>query len=181
MNSSVSAVPEAITRFLREHEADRIPHPGGTLMEHLHRVAGLLGSWGGGSDLQYAGVCHAAYGTDGFDRSLLDLRDRATLRALIGEKAEALVYLYGSCDRAAVYPRIDATPVVFRDRFTGRDHELAEPELREFLELTVANELDVMTHNAELAAAHGAALYQLFERCKDHLSAPAWRACRMLR
>jgi len=88
--------------FLREHGADRMPHPGGTLYQHLVRVAGLLADWGADQDLQAAGLCHACYGTDGFPPSLLRPDEREILAGLIGERAEALVYLYGSCDRAAV-------------------------------------------------------------------------------
>ncbi|WP_067545267.1 DUF6817 domain-containing protein [Nocardia crassostreae] len=180
MTSGESPVFEAITRFLREHDADRIPHPGGTLLEHLVRVAANLAVWGADRDLQRAGLCHAVYGTDGFERSLVAVSDRATVRALIGDRAEALVYLYASCDRAVVYLRIDTTPVLFRDRFTGCDHEIADADLRAFLELTAANELDVMANNAELAALHGQALYDLFDRCRRHLSPRAWAACGIL-
>ena len=56
---------------------------------------------------------------------------------------ESLVYLYGSCDRAAVYPALkDPGRCRFRDRFTGRTHLPPEPDIRAFTELTAANELD---------------------------------------
>ncbi|QIS14472.1 DUF6817 domain-containing protein [Nocardia arthritidis] len=165
-------------RFLKECGAEDIPHPGGTLLAHLGRVADVLAGWGATSDIQLAGLCHAVYGTDGFDRWLLDPADRHRMVELIGERAEALVYLYGSCDRATVYPRLTATPVLFRDRFTGREFEPDDAELRAFLELTAANELDVMAHNAELAAKHGAALFGLFEQTRNYLSPRAWSACR---
>ncbi|MFI2641757.1 VOC family protein [Streptomyces sp. NPDC018610] len=164
--------------FLRHRGADRVPHPGGTLLAHLVRVARTLAEWGADPDVQIAGLCHAAYGTDGFDQDLLPLTERATLAELIGERAEALVHFYGSCDRGAVYPRLGGDrPPVFRDRFTGGEHTPAEADLRAFLEITAANELDVMAHNEELAARHGAALYELFARSRDLLSAEAWAAC----
>lgn len=169
-----------IEKFLTEHGADTIPHPGGTLLAHLIRVADVLATWGADVDLQWAGLCHAMYGTDGFNQSLLEPSERPRVAALIGARAEALVYMYGSCDRSAVYPRLDTTPVLFRDRFTGLDHESSDTDLRAFMEITVANELDVMAHNAELAAQHGAALYALFERSKSLLSERAWQACRAL-
>lgn len=170
-----------IEQFLRDRGAGEIPHPGGTLLAHLARVADTLASWGADHDIQSAGRCHAMYGTDGFNQALLELRDREVLRALIGDRAEGLVYLYGSCDRSAVYPRLDSRPVVFRDRFTGHQRQLTDLELRALLEITAANELDVMTHNAELAATHGKSLYALFDRGKAHLSFPAWRACQVLK
>ncbi|WP_069162500.1 DUF6817 domain-containing protein [Nocardia altamirensis] len=166
-----------LDRFLTERGAESIAHPGGTLLAHLRRVTDKLAAWGADADVQAAGLCHAAYGTDGFRQALVDPMDRTTLAALAGKRAEALVYLYGSCDRATVYPRLGSRPVVFRDRFTGLEHAPTEADLRAFLEITVANELDVLAHNAELAAEHGAALHRLFARCRSLLSAPAWQAC----
>ncbi|MEU0678020.1 DUF6817 domain-containing protein [Streptomyces sp. NPDC006172] len=51
-------------------------------------------AWGADPDVQLAGLCHAGYGTDGFDGSLLGITERWVLAELIGDRAEALVYLY---------------------------------------------------------------------------------------
>jgi hypothetical protein len=75
--------------FLLAHGADRIDHPGGTLYDHLSRVADVLSEWGAAEEVRLAGLCHAAYGTDGFDKSLLSVDDRKALRDVIGEDAEA--------------------------------------------------------------------------------------------
>ena len=167
----------AIEEFLRGRGADRLPHPGGTLLQHLLRVQRLLAAWGAGPDLQTAGLCHATYGTDGLATTLLPLTARATLVALIGESAEALVYLYAGCDRATVYPRIDGTAAVaFRDRFTGREHQPSPDNLRAFLEITADNELDVLAHNAELAEQHGPGLYGFLKRAGSLLSPAAQNA-----
>ncbi|MFI8461891.1 DUF6817 domain-containing protein [Kitasatospora sp. NPDC085464] len=169
---------DRIEAFLLAHDTDRIPHPGGTLLAHLHRVADLLADWGCDPAVRAAGLCHAAYGTDGFDHALLGLDRRGTLADLAGPRAEALVHLYASCDRAVVYPRLGVDePVVFRDRFTGADHTPPEADLRAFLALTVANELDVLAHNADLAARYGPGLYELFARARTLLPPAAWRAC----
>ncbi|MET7289417.1 DUF6817 domain-containing protein [Streptomyces sp. NPDC005573] len=164
--------------FLRARGAAEMPHPGGTLLEHLNRVAAVLGEWGAGEDVRLAGLCHAAYGTDGFDHPLLDTGERGVLAGLIGERAEALVHLYASCDRAVVYPRLGGPrPVLFRDRSTGREHTPAEADVRAFLDITAANELDVFAHNAELAERHGPALRRLFAASRDLMSPAAWEAC----
>jgi hypothetical protein len=169
-----------VSRFLRDHGAERVEHPGGTLYEHLHRVAATLHAWGADEDVRLAGLCHATYGTDGFDRSLLALSRRGELRDLVGERAEALVYRYGGLDRAVGYPRLGGRPpVVFRDRFTGREDEPPVADVRAVVEITAANELDVLAHNAELAARHEAGLRELFERCGVLLSAPARAAWRV--
>ena len=176
MTCDVRAESEGITEFLLGRGAGQLPHPGGTLYEHLVRVAALLAEWGAGEDLQVAGLCHACYGTDGYDQALLGLDERPVLTALAGVRAESLVYLYGSCDWAAVYPALGQDgPVPFRDRFTGRTHRPPERDIRAFTELTAANELDVMRHNAALAARHGAALRQLFAGARPRLTDAAWQ------
>ncbi|MGH3401000.1 MAG: VOC family protein [Streptosporangiaceae bacterium] len=173
----MSPESQEIKEFLLERGSGRLPHPGGTLYEHLARVAALLDEWGADEDLQAAGLCHACYGTAGFDHPLLGLDERPVLRALVGTRAEALVYLYGSCDRAAVYPALkEPGPVSFRDRFTGRSHTLPERDLRALTELTAANELDIQRHNPAIAAADRAALLQLFADARPRLTDAAWQA-----
>jgi hypothetical protein len=138
----------AIEAFLRDRGADGMPHPGGTLLAHLGRVQGLLADWGADAVVQTAGLCHATYGTDGFAPALLPLSDRATLVALIGERAESLVYLYAGCDRGAVYPRVDGTTeFAFRDRFTGRELSPPADQLRAFFESTRRPVAGVLRHH----------------------------------
>jgi hypothetical protein len=167
--------------FLLARGAGQRPHPGGTLHEHLLRVADLLAEWGADRHLQAAGLCHACYGTDGYDQPLLALAERPVLAALIGARAESLVYLYGSCDRTAVYPLLPGPgPVPFRDRFTGRTVAPPEPDVCAFTELTAANELDIMRHNPAMAAQHGSALLQLLTRARARLTDAAWQAWKQL-
>lgn len=132
--------------LLRARGADGVPHPGGTLGAHLARVAERLASYGAPEDVCAAGACHAAYGTDGFDRALLGPDERPVLRAAIGAAAEALVHDYGRCDRAATYPGLRGDPVRLVDRRTGRATLVDRADLRGFALLTVANELDVLEH-----------------------------------
>lgn len=166
--------------LLVERGAGVMEHPGGTLLGHLRRVRRMLAEWGADAAVQAAGLSHAAYGTDGFDRSLLAVTERGVLAELVGERAESLVYLYGSCARDQVYPQLGegSGPGVFRDRFTGAERTPAEADLRAFVEITAANELDVLAHNEELAAQHGPGLYGLLRRARGLLSEPAWQACR---
>jgi len=166
-----------VDRLFLERGADRLPHPGGTLYEHLIRVAALLAEWGASEEVQAAGLCHACYSTDGYPHAMLSLAERPVLSELIGARAEALVYLYDSCDRAAVYPALgNPAPVPFRNRFTGATSSPPERDIRAFLELTAANELDVIRHNPEMAAEHRPGLLRLFTASRQRLSAAAWQA-----
>ncbi len=148
--------------WLDEHGAGDVPHPGGTLLAHLVRVADRLAAWGSPEAVRLAGLTHAAYGTAGFDDQLIGPERRVELRAVIGAEAEVLVYQYGACDRTTSYPQFAGTkPFALDDRFLGGQMRLTEDETRAFVSVTFANEIDVMQHNAELAERHGAALYAL--------------------
>lgn len=175
MTSILEAHP--VRELLLERGADRLPHPGGTLYEHVTRVAVLLAEWGAEPEVQATGLCHACYGTDGYGPALLGLGERPVLRALVGDRAESLVYLYASCDRGAVWPALAKPgPVPFRDRFTGATRTPPEADIRAFLELTAANELDVIGHDPVMSARHGPALLRLFAAARPRLSAAAWQA-----
>jgi uncharacterized protein (TIGR00369 family) len=160
--------------------AEDIPHPGGTLLAHLRRVHGLLAEWGARPALRLAGLCHAYYGTDGFPTALGDISRRDQLAAIVGAQAEQLVYFYASCDRRFCYPHLAEAAGPFKDRFTGTVLIPPLSSRRDFAELTVANELDVMLANADLMAQHGPGLRELLSSWKTLLSDAAWRAAQSL-
>ena len=164
--------------LLVERGADHIAHPGGTLLDHVHRVASLLESWGASDEVQWAGLCHACYGTDGFGPSLLGLDERGALAERIGAHAEGWVYLYASCDRGAVYPVLGAPgPVRFRDRFTGQCSMVPEEGAAVLAELTAANELDIVMVNPTWGAQMAPGLLDLLGAVRHCLSESAWEAC----
>ncbi|WP_156727208.1 DUF6817 domain-containing protein [Streptomyces apocyni] len=177
-----SARAQAATALLITCGADTTEHPGGTLLAHLHRVQTLLATWGARPTLQLAGLCHAFYGTDGFPAALLDLSERPRLTEAIGQEAEELVYFYASCDRTATYPTLTATHAHahahFHDRFTGKKFTPPLPQLRDFAELTAANELDLAHANPDFRAKHGPDLLTLLTRFRPLLSENAWQQTR---
>lgn len=128
--------------------------------------------------LRLAGLCHAFYGTDGFPAALLTPDRRDDLVAVIGAEAEAIVYLYASCDRKATYPALDRADAVFHDRFTGRSHVPGERMRRDFAELSAANEIDLAVIDSGFREEWGPELLALLGRVQDLLSADAWRECR---
>lgn len=169
--------PRAVD-LLVTHGAGDIAHPGGTLLAHLQRVGSRLGDWGARPAVQVAGLCHAFYGTDGFDTSLLDVGRRADLATVIGEEAESLVYFYASCDRQASYPTLADEDALFRDRFTGDTFTPPVQRRRDFAEITAANELDLVLHSPDMRARWGEGLARLFTRWQPLLSDSAQRDCR---
>ncbi|MGM1060076.1 DUF6817 domain-containing protein [Saccharothrix sp. Mg75] len=150
-----------VRAWLRQHGAEAVDHPGGTLYTHLCRVHDRLGGLGLGVDVRLAGLAHAVYGTDGFDVALLDPADRTTLRDLVGETAEGLVHLYGACDRDLTWPRLADTGEV-HNRFTGGSERLDVDRLRPFVDLSIVNELDVVEQDPAVAQKYGDRFRSLF-------------------
>lgn len=159
-----------VEEFLLAVGALDVDHPGGTLLAHLRRTHDTLLGWGARPALRLAGLTHAAYGTDGFPQPLISTDSRANLAQLVGSEAEAIVYTYGSCDRAYSYPTLSGAEPRFRDRFTGTVHRPEPQMISDFVELTIANELDVLSHNEDLRTRHGDSLHNLFTAWRVYAS-----------
>lgn len=165
----------AVVALLEERGAGTTLHPGGTLLEHLQRVADLLGTWAAREELVIAGLTHAAYGTDGFNVAPLRLGERGVFSALIGRDAEAIVYRYASCDRAYTLGQLGRQgAVVMRDRFTADESPLEGQALRDFAELTFANELDLARHSEEFRRDYGPAIAPMFARWQQLVTEAAY-------
>ncbi|AGZ42612.1 DUF6817 domain-containing protein [Actinoplanes friuliensis] len=162
---------DTVNAWLRERGAETIDHPGGTLYLHLGRVHDRLGALGHDPGVQLAGLAHAVYGTDGFDLTLLDVADRGTLRDLVGERAETLVYLYGACDRSRTWKTLPETRQVW-NRFTGTAEDLPDDLVQPFTDLTIVNELDVAEQEPSIAARYGDYFRTLFGSWAPLASAP---------
>jgi hypothetical protein len=165
---------EGARAFLIARGAREIAHPGGTLYEHLERTAATLRAWEAPADLVLAGLCHASYGTDGFATALIEASQREVLRAIAGDEAEALVYLYASCDRHFGVENLARNPQLFRNRFTGSVYEAPLHMLRDFIQLTFANELDVADHASDPKLRAGIEAYLRTQR--SLASKTAWQA-----
>ena len=145
---------EHVRSWLRARGAEAVSHAGGSLYDHLGRVHDRLAGHGLDAGVRLAGLTHAAYGTDGFRAVLLDVSDRAELRALIGAAAEQAVYRYGGCDRGRTWRALPRTRTIW-SRFTGHAESPTPDELRAFVDLSIVNELDVCEHAPEIAEKHG--------------------------
>ena len=163
--------------LLRERGATDLEHPGGTLLAHLRRVRLLLAEWGASEHLQTVGLGHAFYGTDGFGVALVDVTtERDLVRQVVGAAAEAAIHLYASCDRRHLYPQAGLPVVSFRDRWSGVDTEVPSEDLRDFWELSFANELDIVRQSDDLLHHLGPQLWELWSPARPWVTDEAW-AC----
>jgi hypothetical protein len=84
-------------QFLRDLGADKIPHSGRTLFDHLVGTAVLLEKHSEREAVCLAGMYHSIYGTNFFRHQTLDAgspADRKIVRGVIGGEAERLVWLF---------------------------------------------------------------------------------------
>jgi hypothetical protein len=159
---------------LKNLGAGEFEHLNGSLIKHLNRTYELLSAWGAQQKLCDAGLYHAAYGTAGFDAEVVSLSRRSEIIQIIGKEAEDLVYLYCSCDRDFVFSNFSATSdILFKDRFTGKKFVLTELQVKQFCELTVANELELAISSNVFLAQHGQGLFELFSQFSPFLSQQA--------
>ncbi len=164
---------------LRALGADATAHVAGSLAAHLERTEGWLRRFGAREALCCAGRHHAIYGTAGIHGALVPLTDRQAIAAAIGSEAEAIVYRYAACDRDRFHPRIGgADECTFADRFAGCDRVVTPAELRDFCELTLATELDLVAASPQFRRKHRDDLLALTERMRAHVSAAEYAAMR---
>jgi hypothetical protein len=167
-------------RLLRTLGADTVRHLNGNLFSHLMRTEQLLLDWEASEELALVGLCHAAYGTDGFVPALLNLDERPRLSIAVGTDVEAAVYFYASRDRGYFYPQIGSVGTTrSRDRFTNHVTTVSEEQLRAFVDLTLANEADVaMFGNSSVTAPPWFA--SLVDQFGPMASPPVAGACQLL-
>ena len=169
----------ALARDLRALGAAAVPHVAGTLLPHLERTRDWLRRFGAREALCRAGLWHAVYGTAGIDGVLVSHAARREIAARIGDEAERIVYRYAACDRDRFHPRIGTGDELrFADRFTGRDGRITRAALRDFCELTLANELDLVVSNETFRGKHRHDLAALLARMRPHASYAAAAALR---
>lgn len=160
--------------ILAELGAGEFEHLDGSLINHLNATKELLEQWGASIELQDAGLYHGVYGTDGFSQHLVSTSQRGKIAAIIGSLSEEIVYQYCACDRGVFFPviGIEKNPK-FLNRFTGESHPIPESALRDFCELTAANEIEIAIDNPEFVNQHGIELSKLFRNMAPYLSAVA--------
>jgi hypothetical protein len=160
--------------LLRRIDAGRVEHLRGTLLEHLVRTEDLLRLWGASDELARAGLCHAIYGTDGFPVALLPLGSRNLVIDAVGPDTEAIVYLYASCNRGSTYPNlVEGGSHRFADRFDGEVVEPTLSQLQNFVDLSLANEADVVMGPGRSGAVSG--WLQTFYRHLGYLASDSVR------
>ena len=163
-----------IESYLLSKSADQIRHINETLLPHLVGTYELLKQWGNPVDICLAGLLHTSYGTEGVTHAFFDSDSRDELVKLIGKPAEELVWFYGRCDRAFMYSNIiEGHFNAYLDRYSGAIWQPAQNLLSAFLELTFANELEILRRTPFTEEAR-MLWSKRFLPCKEMVSQPAY-------
>jgi hypothetical protein len=154
-------------------------HLNGNLESHLLGTYTLLLEWDCPEYVCVAGLYHAVYGTQPLKRLGIPHKeyapsDRPKIREIIGKDSEKLVYLYAACDRDFFYPQIGSPGALYRDRFTGLNLELSSADLKDILEITLANELEICMSGALFKESNRNNCVELFGRFKGFVSEKAF-------
>ena len=98
---------ERAAALLDELGVEDVEHPSGTLLEHLQGTYDLLAGWGCAPHTCLAGLYHSIYGTELFETQTLGLDARDRVKAVAGERAETLAFLYCVIRRSSLYENLD--------------------------------------------------------------------------
>ena len=121
------------------------------LVGHLVDTACILQRWGCDEELCRAGVFHSIYGTEPLDEgaapiSHIALDRRANIRAILGQRTEQIVYLFGAMCKEDFLKNTDKqTGYTLLDRFKATEVSLSEDEYRGMLTLTLADWIEPVT------------------------------------
>ena len=121
--TSDARIPHIIRAISRAHAME---HSGRSFLEHLLGTWRILTRWKMPAAVCRAGLLHSAYSTVYYPYGLYSLRQRGQVRALIGQRAEALVFHFCSMKRDEIWPMMyrrqqTLTPMFYRSRHPGHD------------------------------------------------------------
>ena len=178
MESAVSP-PKAAISFLKELGADTVAHRAGrSLLEHLIATYQLLAGWHHQQPVAVAGLMHSVYGTAAFETACLAPSERGRVRAIIGEQAERLAYLFSAMERDQFLDNLGSNLIV--SRFGDGTVVVSDADTRIMCEILFANELDlaIAKKGANRPDKIEKKLGPVFNKLAEYLSTPAKNAFR---
>ena len=157
---------------------DRVPvedmeHFGRPFKEHLIGTHDLLDRWRNSAIVCLAGLFHSVYGTRTFPTAALSTESRDDVRSLIGEEAEALVFVFGMSDRRHLLLENHAPPYCWVDHRTGEQAEIDEKFLNSLVEMEVANFIEQRPFRTDKPESVIRDMQHRFEMTTSRMSAGA--------
>ncbi|MGV7241497.1 DUF6817 domain-containing protein [Caballeronia sp. M23-90] len=163
---------------VRKFGTDAILHFGRPLTAHLIETGRWLQKWGNSRTLVAAGTFHSIYGTEEFREKAVSIERRPEIKGMIGEEAEALVYLFCLADRNALFSGQAAAPYSVPLPLMGTRVDLDELTFAALLELEAANIVDGALHQPDAPPTAGAFWLARFDSVQHRLSEGAYHTAR---
>lgn len=142
----------AMIDFLRGLGTEDVPHSGQKgFLAHLIAVFRDMAAWGGDRDLCRAALFHSIYGTELFRRFSLPVERRSEVRALIGERAERIVFANCMMDRSTFDAQLDSDspgPYRLRNRETSETIELSRADFDDLVRVHLVDWLEQVARSA---------------------------------
>jgi hypothetical protein len=134
----------AMIDFLRGLGTEDVPHSGQKgFLAHLVGVFRDQAAWGCDRELCRAALFHSIYGTELFQRFSLPLERRDEVRALIGARAERIVFANCMMDRSSFDALLEsAGPYLIRNRVTGETIELSREDFDDLVRVHLCDWLE---------------------------------------
>ena len=132
-------IPAPYLEFLDALSTDERPHSGRTLRDHLIGTFELLADWGCPDHVCTAGLFHSIYGTASYRNASTEFSKRDSVRAVIGEDAEELAYLFCIADRRGFFYEAGSDRPRVWDRVAERLIETTPQRINELLDVEAAN------------------------------------------
>ena len=130
--------------LLLELDTDKNPHSGGALLDHLRGTHDLLQAWGNDPAVCAGGLFHSIYGTQAYLTQSASLEDRQRIRAVIGERAERLAFLFCVSKRSEFFEAVGQDAATLWNRVHEESAPVTQGELRDLIEMELANYVEFM-------------------------------------
>jgi hypothetical protein len=115
------------------------------LLDHLLGARALLAAWGARQPVCDAGLFHSVYSTEAYKAAALPLDRRDEVRALIGEEAERLAWLFCVMERDTFDANLARTAgLELTNRLTSERISLSHGEFVDLVNLSCANTLEAI-------------------------------------
>ena len=127
-----------------ELDTDTNPHSGGALLDHLRGTHDLLQAWGNDPAVCVGGLFHSIYGTQAYLTQSASLDDRQRIRAVIGERAERLAFLFCVSNRSDFFEAVGKDTATLWNRVHEEAAPVTQDEVRDLIEMELANWVEFM-------------------------------------
>ena len=114
----------------------------------LVQYRAFLEQWGNDPEVCRGGLFHSIYGTQSYKMQSASLDDRQRIRDVIDERSERLAFLFCVTRRGQFFEELGKPDAKLHDRIHKTDEPVTQDELRDLIEMEMANYIEFMARTA---------------------------------